>query len=263
MAKSPSKLSAAVYERLSATCLAFPGAEAKLSHGAPWFHVRGKMFLAFADEHHGDGRVAAWVKSTPEEQRRLVASDAARYFVPPYVGVKGWVGVRLDDERVDWIDLAILFEEAWRSVAPKRIAEGAERVKKGAPLELPKTDAAKAEGALDKLAALCAALPESVMDRQASHASFCVGKKTYAYFLDNHHGDERIAACVKAAPGESAKLAKRDPARFYVPDYLGSKGWVGVRLDVGRVDWDDVRARVAASYAMVAPRRLAAKVASR
>src|ERR1700722_11747400 len=97
----------AAYARVRAICLGFPAAEEKLSHGAPSFHVRGKMFLTFVDDHHGDGRLAVWCKATPEEQRRLVAGNPARFFVPPYVGVKGWVGVNVDAANADWIDLAI------------------------------------------------------------------------------------------------------------------------------------------------------------
>jgi hypothetical protein len=246
------------YERVNAAALALPGAEAKLSHGSPWFHVRGKMFLAFLDDHHGDGRLAVWCKSTLAEQRRLVAEDSARFFVPPYVGVKGWVGVRLDHPKTDWIELAILIEEGWRAVAPKKAKEGG-LAAKGKPLRLPRTDPKAAREALDRLTTICAALPGADYERTGGHAAFRVGKKTFAYFLDNHHGDEKIAVSLKAAKGESAALVKRDPKRFYLPEYLGAKGWVAIRLDLGRVDWKDVAARLAASHAAVAPKRLLAR----
>jgi hypothetical protein len=222
----------------------------------PSFHVRGKMFLHFVDDHHGDGRIAAWCKSTHTEQKRLVAEDPERFFVPPYVGVAGWVGVRLDHPRVDWIELAILAETAWQSIAPKRIAETATKARKAPPLRLPKTDRAKASAALDRLTRMCATLPETDCERSGSHATYRVGKKVFAYFLDNHHGDEIIGACVKAPQGENKKLAQKDPKRFYLPSYIGPKGWIGIRLDAPRVDWDAVADRVTASYALVAPKRL-------
>jgi hypothetical protein len=246
----------AAYKRVTAIALALPGADVKLSHGSPWFHVRGKMFLAFVDDHHGDGRLAVWCKATKDDQRRLVAEDAARYFVPPYVGVKGWVGIRLEEPAADWINLSILVEEAWLSIAPKRIAEGAAPVKKAAPLRLPRTDAKVAAAALVRLQEICAALPEATCERSASHATFRVGKKTFAYFLDNHHGDEKVAATIKVPKGENTALAKRDPKRFYLPDYIGSKGWVALRLDTPKVDWKLVKTYVGASYALVAPKRL-------
>ena len=103
------------------------------------------------------------------------------------------------------------------------------------------------------------ALPEATREREASHASFVVGKKTFAYFLDNHHGDEIISACVRVPKGENAALAKSDPKRFYLPAYMHSHGWVGVRLDVGRVEWKTVADLVAASYRSVAPKGLVEK----
>jgi hypothetical protein len=249
-----------VYERVQSICLGFPGAEVKLSHGSPAFHVRGKMFLTFVDDHHGDGRLGVWCKSTFDEQKRLVADDPGRFFVPPYVGVAGWVGVRLDHPKTDWIELAILVEGGWASVAPKRVAEGAAPRPPAKPLRRPKTDPKRAAGALERLSAICLALPEAEQERQASHASFTVRKKTFVYFLDNHHGDEIIGACLRAPKGQNASLARKDPRRFYVPQYLGSKGWLGVRLDVARVDWEDVAERVAYSYKSVAPKRLAERV---
>jgi hypothetical protein len=260
MPKSAPPAVEAVYDRVNAIALALPGAGSKLSHGSPWFHVRGKMFLAFVDDHHGDGRLAVWCKSAPADQKRLVADDGERFFVPPYVGVKGWVGVRLDHPKTDWIELAILVEEGWRAIAPKKALEGRlGPAKRAAPLRLPRTDPAAAKAALDRLAAICAGLPGAESERMASHASFRVGKKTFAYFLDNHHGDEKIAVCLKAPKGENTKLAAKEPKRFYVPEYLGSKGWLAIRLDVPRVDWKDVAARVAESHAAVAPKRLLAR----
>lgn len=113
--------SEAALERVRQICLGFPGAEEKISHGSPWFHVKGKMFVAFTNNHHNDGRLAVWCKATPDEQRRLVRDDPARFFVPPYVGVKGWVGVRLDHPETDFIELSVIVENGWLSVAPKSL----------------------------------------------------------------------------------------------------------------------------------------------
>jgi hypothetical protein len=113
----PAPASENALERVRAMALAFPRSEEKVSHGSPSFFAKGKMFLSFVDDHHGDGRLAVWCKATHEEQKRLVAMDGERYFVPPYVGVKGWVGARLDLPTTDWIELAIVVEEGWRSVA--------------------------------------------------------------------------------------------------------------------------------------------------
>jgi len=252
MAKRAASSADAALERVRTICYGFPGTEEKLSHGAPSFFVRGKMFVGFVEDHHGDSRVAAWCKAEPEDQRRLVASDPDRYFVPPYVGVKGWVGVRLDHPRTDWIELAILVEHAWGAVVPKRVAEGPVRPPPRRPPSRPTTDPKIARAALERLLAICDALPESTTERESRHATFRVRKRTYAYFLDNHHGDGNIGVCFK---GKNAALVRQDPKRFYLPAYIGSRGWVGMRL-TGKVDWKDVAARVGASYRAVAPKRL-------
>jgi hypothetical protein len=254
IAKTPSD---AAYERVREICLGFPAAGEKLSHGAPSFHVRGKMFLTFVDDHHGDGRLAVWCKSTPDEQRRLVASDPSRFYVPPYVGVKGWLGVRVEAANADWIELAILVEEGWRSVAPARVLRG-EGLAPAKPIPPPSprvtTDAKVAKDALARLTTICLALPEAVAEQEGRHGTFRVRKKVFAYFLDNHHGDGIVAACVKGNKRANAALVKGEPGRFFVPAYIGARGWVGVRLDTRRVDWNDVARRVEASYGTVAPR---------
>jgi predicted DNA-binding protein (MmcQ/YjbR family) len=110
---------------------------------------------------------------------------------------------------------------------------------------------------LVRLTEICLALPETTRQDSGSHASFLVRKKTFTYFLDNHHGDGIVAVCCKVALGENADLAAADPARFYLPAYIGSKGWVGLRLDMGKVDWKEVAELVAGSYRLIAPKRLA------
>lgn len=103
-----------------AICLALPEAEEKEAWGMPTFRVRGKLFAHFANDHHGDGRVALWLKAAEGAQELLVEAAPERFFVPPYMGPRGWVGVRVDGE-VDWEEVAALAEEAWRLIAPKRV----------------------------------------------------------------------------------------------------------------------------------------------
>ena len=113
---------------------------------------------------------------------------------------------------------------------------------------------------LGRLTAIALALPETSRNVMGSHAQFLVRKKTFAYFLDNHHGDGIVALCCKVLPGDNAALVAADPGRFYLPAYLGPKGWVAVRLDTRRVDWDEVGELLVGSYQLVAPKRLAASV---
>jgi hypothetical protein len=98
-----------------------PGVSAEDAYGHTGYLLRGKRFAWLLVDHHGDGRLALWVKAAPGEQQALVSADAGRYFVPPYLGPKGWVGVNLDPaSEPDWEEVAGLLESAWRLTAGKR-----------------------------------------------------------------------------------------------------------------------------------------------
>lgn len=105
--------------RLRAIIEAWPETREKLSHGSPTWWGGRKTFASFADDHHGDGRVAVWVKSSFDEQELLVEADPETFFVPPYVGPSGWVGMRLD-RGPDWEVVEQLLEAGYRLVAPRR-----------------------------------------------------------------------------------------------------------------------------------------------
>src|SRR5581483_11874694 len=111
----------AVPERLRKLCLALPETSERLSHGAPSFFVREKKcFLMLFDDHHGDGIFGIWCAAPPGNQELLVHADPQRFFRPPYVGHRGWLGVRLNDG-VDWDELAGIVEDAFATVAAKRL----------------------------------------------------------------------------------------------------------------------------------------------
>lgn len=107
-------------ERLRRICLGLPESSERLSHGEPAWFVRGKRSFATYADHHHDDRVAFWCAATPEAQQALVTAHPQRYFVPPYVGVRGWVGVVLD-AATDWDAVTDLVEDAYRQVAPRRL----------------------------------------------------------------------------------------------------------------------------------------------
>ena len=115
---------------------------------------------------------------------------------------------------------------------------------------------------LVRLTKISLALPETVRQCHGSHAAFLVRKKTFAYFLNDHHGDGIVAVTGKAMPGDNAALAAAQPGRFYLPAYIGPKGWVALRLDVGKIHWDEVTELVRGSYLLIAPKRLATLVES-
>ena len=106
-------------QRLRKIIRAWPETNERLSHGAPTFWGGKKTFASFHDNHHGDGRVAVWCKALAEFQEDLVDTDPDLFFIPPYVGPSGWVGIRLD-RKVDWELVAEVLEEGYRLVAPKR-----------------------------------------------------------------------------------------------------------------------------------------------
>ena len=110
-----------ILARIREICLAFPETSERLSHGAPTFFVRGKRaFLMVLTDHHGDGRFAIWCAAPDGVQRMLVDADPDRFFVPPYVGHRGWLGFRLD-RPFEWDELAGIAEDAYAEVAPRSL----------------------------------------------------------------------------------------------------------------------------------------------
>ncbi|HVO28344.1 MAG TPA: MmcQ/YjbR family DNA-binding protein [Candidatus Margulisiibacteriota bacterium] len=110
-------------KRLREICLALPEATEKEAWGECTFRVGGKMFAMTDNHHHGSEHCSVWVKAPPMVQEILVGADPQRFFKPPYVGHKGWVGVRLDVKNVDWKELAGILEDGYQMSAPKRLAK--------------------------------------------------------------------------------------------------------------------------------------------
>jgi predicted DNA-binding protein (MmcQ/YjbR family) len=104
--------------RLRGICAAWPEVTERPSHGAPTWYVTGKTFVTlWADGHHQNHFPHLWCAAPPGAQAELIAGDADRFFRPPYVGHRGWIGVRLDNAP-DWSEIAELCEDAYRTVAP-------------------------------------------------------------------------------------------------------------------------------------------------
>jgi len=106
-------------DRLRTIIGAWPETDERLSHGSPTWWGGKKTFATFAENHHGDGRVAVWIKSDPDTQEGLVEANPEIFFIPPYVGPRGWIGVDLA-AGADWDVVAGLLEDGYRSVAPRR-----------------------------------------------------------------------------------------------------------------------------------------------
>lgn len=106
-------------QRVRDICLALPETTERLSHGEATFFVGKKVFAMGADNHHGDGHVAVWVPVPPGAQSMLIEAAPHKFFKPPYVGVRGWVGIELAE--IDTTELAHHLRTAWRLIAPKRV----------------------------------------------------------------------------------------------------------------------------------------------
>jgi len=110
-------------DRLRQIALALPEVTEKLSHGEPSFFCnvgKGKQFVMLDDHHHGADHLAFWCAAPPGAQEQLIAENPEGFFRPPYVGHRGWVGVRIDRDP-DWTEVADIVRDAYRQVAPKRL----------------------------------------------------------------------------------------------------------------------------------------------
>ena len=113
---------------------------------------------------------------------------------------------------------------------------------------------------LSRLLKLAAKLPEVEISGD-QHKSFRIRRKNFAYYLNDHHGDGIVSLCCKASFEEQADLVEADPDKFYIPSYVGAKGWVAIRLDRSRVDWPQVDALLVNAYRAQAPKKLEAQIA--
>ena len=117
-------------------------------------------------------------------------------------------------------------------------------------------DAGRDHERLKKLSNICVSLPGAVKEEMHGHVAFKVGKKTFAYYLNDHHGDGIVSVCCKVLPGDNERLIDANPRKFYMPAYIGPRGWVALRLDRATVDWSEVQELVRGSYEQIAPKKL-------
>ncbi len=123
---SSAKQVAVALAHVRTACLALPEVIERPSHSAPSFFIGGKKcFVMFLDDHHGDGRLAIWCAAPHGVQATMIDEDPEQFFVPPYVGGRGWLGVRLDRDP-DWDELRGIAIDAYRCIAPKKLLTGLE-----------------------------------------------------------------------------------------------------------------------------------------
>ena len=239
-------------------CLSFPEAQEIRSHGSPSYKVRGKTFAAYVVNHHGDGRVALWLNAPQGAQAFHTRDEPKHFFVPPYVGLRGWLGVNLD-KGLSWKRIAALVRTAYEKVAPAHltatigdtigIAPPARRL---AASEIDPTQAPTAKRLLAQLRAICGALPAVSEGVQFGHPVWRAGKRVFA---SAYARDGAIKFAFWVGVGRQGLLAME--ARYRLPVYTAHLGWI--ELDVSRgFARAEVRALAEDSYRHFALKRMLA-----
>ena len=239
-------------DRLS---LHLPEAERYSSHGSPNYRVRGKTFATYVCNHHGDGGIALLVNRSLPDQVVLVENEPRYFYVPAYVGHKGWVGIHLN-QGLAWERVFHELESAYMRVAPKTlVAQIIPLGKFAPPKKIPTADdlnvylRGQPLEILQGLREVCAALPEVEEGLQFGHPAFKAGKKVFCTL----HADAGITLSVWA--GADMQAALTFDKRYFVPRYTGHNGWLSLNLDA-RLNWDEVRSLAEASYRHFALKRM-------
>jgi predicted DNA-binding protein (MmcQ/YjbR family) len=242
-------------------CLSFPEAEEFVSHGSPNFRVRkGKIFATYVVNHHGDGRIALWLNAPDGAQAHYVRAEPKHFFVPPYVGPRGWLGVNLD-KGISWKRVAQLTREAYEKVAPSalsaQIGKTVEITPPRAKLKAAEFDpmqSARAKQVLKMLRTICQAFPETSEDKQFGSPVWRAGKRVFA---QAYGYDQKVRAAFWVGADRQGLLTA-DP-RYEIPPYMGHNGWIA--LDVTRrCDADELRALALDSYRHFALKRMLAQL---
>lgn len=242
---------AVTFETVRQLMNALPGVEEGTSYGTLAFRVRNKLLA----RQHDDGETLV-LKCADRDL--VIASDPQAFFVTKHYQNYPWVLVRL--HKVRRARLQELIEEAWRTAASatqlKQLASGSyvpPQLEPRAEPPKPKTDGA---AYLALARRLCLALPEAEEQEAWGSPTFRVKGKMFAMYLNNHHGDGRIALWLKAPPGVQAMLVEAAPEKFFIPQYQGPFGWIGVHLK--RNSDDEIASHIRQAYRMVAPKKLLA-----
>ncbi len=237
-------------------CLSFPEAEEFLAHGSPNFRVRSKTFAMYTVNHHGDGRVSLWLNSPRGAQEVHVKGEPRHFFIPPYVGPRGWLGVQLD-KGLSWKRIAVLVREAYEKVAPpalgaaigKTIEISPPKAKLSAE-QMDPMSSARGQRVLKVMRKICLALPETSEGEQFGCPVWRAGKKGFALVYFN---DKRLKAGVWVGVDRQGLFTA--DKRFSIPKYMGHNGWI--ELDVhDACDADELQQLALVSYRHFANKRM-------
>jgi hypothetical protein len=249
-------MSRTILQSIRELCLEFPDTQETRSHGTPTFKVSGKTFVYLTLNHHGDGRAAIWVGSPEGVQQEMVNQNSEAYFVPPYVGVRGWLGVDLD-KGLPWNEIFQRVREAYINLAPGNVSllinehtTIAAPDKSLRPEDINPMLGKRSQTVLAGIARLCRKLPETSPADASSSLIWKAGKKT---FVRGHHIDGRLKLLFWVGIEQQGFMLE-DP-RFTLPMYIASSGWI--ELDVqDNINWDEIESLLLNSYRHFALKRM-------
>ncbi|MGH8175636.1 MAG: MmcQ/YjbR family DNA-binding protein [Steroidobacter sp.] len=237
-------------------CLWFPEATEVISHGSPDFRVRGKTFATYVVNHHGDGRIALWINAPSGAQELYTKAEPKHFFVPPYVGPRGWLGVHLD-KGISWKRVAKLVREAYEKLAPPVLSANLGKTieiepptETVPPTQFDPMSSRRAQSVLKTLRGVCLSLPETSEALQFGFPVWRAGKKTFASAYDYRN---KLSLAFWVGVDRQAMLTADE--RYEIPAYMGHNGWIG--LDVSKhLDKDEVRELALYSYRHFALKRM-------
>lgn len=245
-------ISQAVRELISS----LPETEEVDSHGSPSFKVRGKTFATYTINHHGDGRVALNLDSPPGAQQLYTEMEPQYYFVPPYVGPKGWLGVELNTG-ISWQSVIARTREAYEKRAPATLVNSLpERLSSKPPErkfraeEIDPYLGERAKAVLKELRVLCERLPETSEALQFGNPVWKAGKKT---FVSTAYHTGRLNLSFRVGPERQTALA--DAPRYRIPAYTGHNGWINLDVEE-HADWEEIENLLLESYRHFALKRM-------
>lgn len=237
-------------------CLWLPEAEEFLSHGSPNFRVRGKTFATYCVNHHGDGRIALWLNAPEGAQSLYTKEEPEHFFVPPYVGPRGWLGVHLD-KGISWKRVARLVREAYEKVAPRTLSATVGKtieikppLTKLKPEQIDPLQSKRAQTVLKKLRSLCLALPETTEGTSFGVPVWRAGRKTFAWT-----GYDRDRLTLSFWVGVDRQTLLTADERYRIPAYMGHNGWISIDV-TQHIDWAEIHGLMLDSYRHFALKRM-------
>jgi predicted DNA-binding protein (MmcQ/YjbR family) len=252
MAKTDRTISDAVRDVMAS----FPESEEFVSHGSPTFRVRGKIFASYTINHHGDGRVALNLIAPRGAQAAFTKMRPDAYFVPPYCGPKGWLGVELD-KGLAWETIRGHVRDAYEIVAPSELVNSIDKnfrvkppTRKFRPEEIDPFKSKRATMVLENLDAICSALPETEPGTQFGAPVWRAGKKT---FVSTHYYTGRMNLSFWVGAKRQAALI--NDARYRVSPYTGHNGWIDLDVEEHQ-NWEEIEELALESYRKFALKRM-------